>query len=125
MQAKASTTEQSTSQILFEDKNLLIYNKPVGIPCENEKFQFLKRGVFFELVHRLDRDTSGVLVFAKTQQAFEGMLSLFKERQVSKEYLAIVDGVPKQDQGLIDNFLGEIQRFQGQTIWEKYISQKV
>lgn len=112
-----SSALSSPAQILYEDNELLIYNKPAGIACENEKFQFLKSGSYLALVHRLDRDTTGALIFAKSQDVFEKMVLLFKKRLINKEYLAIVDGVPKMNQGLIDNYIGEIHRYQGQKIW--------
>lgn len=107
------------SKVVFEDNHLLIYSKPAGIASDNEKLHaVLMHGKpYLGLVHRLDRDTSGALIFAKSQKAFDGMLSLFKKRLINKEYLAIVDGVPQDTQGLIDNYLGEVHRYQGQTIW--------
>lgn len=117
-QEKPSKSFANTIEILYEDNTLLIYNKPAGIVCENENFLFLNKGKL-ALVHRLDRDTTGALIFAKTQQAFDAMTELFRNRLVNKQYLAIVDSVPKEKQGTIDNYIGEIHHYQGQTIWGK------
>jgi 23S rRNA pseudouridine955/2504/2580 synthase len=105
--------------VLFEDKDLLIINKPAGLVSENRSLKsclpHLKATL--ELVHRLDKETSGVLVLAKTHQAKEKMIALFKARGVRKLYLAIVDGVLNKEEGKIDNFLGKKRAFQGQTVY--------
>jgi 23S rRNA pseudouridine1911/1915/1917 synthase len=59
------------------------------------------------IVHRLDRDTSGVIVVAKNDQAHDALAVQFKSREVEKEYLAIVVGVPELDRDLIDEPIGE------------------
>jgi 23S rRNA pseudouridine1911/1915/1917 synthase len=59
------------------------------------------------IVHRLDRDTSGVIVVAKNDQAHDALASQFKARNVAKEYLAIVVGVPDRDQDVIDEPIGD------------------
>ena len=58
------------------------------------------------IVHRLDRDTSGVILVARNQKYFEYLKSLFKERKIKKTYLALVYGVFKEKQGVIDRPLG-------------------
>lgn len=68
-------------------------------------------------MHRLDRDTTGVLLFAKTAEALEAMVSLFRKHHVQKTYYALVAGVPKDKKGVVDNFLGKKHLYQGQTIW--------
>jgi RluA family pseudouridine synthase len=105
--------------ILFEDNDLLIVNKPAGLVSENRFIKAClpdpKRNLL--LVHRLDKETSGVLILAKNRQAEENMIALFKTRGVRKLYLAIVDGIVNKDEGKIDNFLGKKAQFQGQTIY--------
>jgi 23S rRNA pseudouridine1911/1915/1917 synthase len=59
------------------------------------------------IVHRLDRDTSGVIVVAKNDQAHDALAAQFKSRNVEKEYLAIVVGVPDRDRDLIDEPIGD------------------
>lgn len=60
------------------------------------------------IVHRLDKDTSGVMLVAKTQKAFLYFKKLFKERRVEKEYLALVYGTPKNQSGTITAPLGKL-----------------
>ena len=59
------------------------------------------------IVHRLDRDTSGVIVVAKNDQAHDALAAQFKSRDVEKEYLAIVVGVPDRDRDVIDEPIGD------------------
>lgn len=104
--------------ILYEDKEILIVNKPAGLVSDNKSlkacFPEYKK---LELAHRLDKETTGVLVLAKTAKAKEKMISLFKERAIRKLYLALVDGAVAKDEGTIDNFLGKKSSFQGQTVY--------
>lgn len=99
------------TRIIFEDDDLLVVNKKAGIVVNESEtthgdtlqswlsnyFHLPKgeRGIGDRagIVHRLDRDTSGVLVVAKNQASFEELQKQFKKRQVSKEYLALVHGV--------------------------------
>ena len=107
------------TSVLFEDKELLIINKPVGVISDNRELNryFPSFKGKLELVHRLDKETSGVLILAKTSEAKEKMAALFKKRAVRKVYLALVDGVVEKDEGVIDNFLGKKHSYQGQTIY--------
>lgn len=114
----------SLDRLLYQDDELIIYDKPAGVISEDKhllafvKQQCLKEGSEnVQLVHRLDRDTTGILIFAKNKRAAGAMFSLFKQRQIKKTYLAIVDGIPKNAQGIVDNFLGKIVLYQGQTLY--------
>jgi RluA family pseudouridine synthase len=108
-------------RVLFEDDALLVYNKPVGLPSIGHGlFEFLKKEKkSLYAVHRLDKDTSGVIAFAKTKQEEERLLKAFKERSVLKAYLAIVQGrlIPKK--GSLTSRLGKVGEFHGQTIMGK------
>lgn len=97
-------------EILFEDKNVIVINKPAQIavyPGEGRKKEitivdlitdklksFPKSDVRPGIVHRLDKDTSGVLIIAKNEKAREFLMNEFKNRKVEKTYLALVKGVP-------------------------------
>lgn len=109
--------KQSTSSlsILFEDEELLIVNKPSGLVCDPRSLPSVY-SVYF-LVHRLDKETTGVLILAKNAKAKEKMIELFKERKIQKVYLALVAGVMEKQEGTIDNYLGKKHAFQGQTVY--------
>jgi len=98
-------------QIVYQDNFLLVLNKPPNWVVnraqttknkqtiqdwieENFKFKISNLKLFRSgIVHRLDRDTSGILLIAKTKKAFENLQKQFKERQVKKEYWALVHGI--------------------------------
>ncbi len=101
------------SLVLFEDKHLYVLNKPSGLAVQGgsrtiRHIDGLLQGLAADLyerprlVHRLDRDTSGVLVIAKTRSVAASLGKLFQTRSVRKIYWALVSGVPKPEQGLID-----------------------
>ncbi|QJC35571.1 RluA family pseudouridine synthase [Enterobacteriaceae endosymbiont of Donacia sparganii] len=88
--------------IIFQDKYILAINKPSGIAVHGgsginygiiENFRFLfKKNNFLELVHRIDKETSGVLLIAKKRSILKILQKQLREKQVIKEYLALVKG---------------------------------
>lgn len=109
----------SPKDIIYENHELLIYNKPAGYASDSDEIlQALhKYGYGWELLHRLDRDTSGLLMFTKGAVFREKMVAAFKTHEIEKVYLAIVDGIPSQPSGMIDNYLGKIREYEGQALW--------
>ena len=108
----------SHERILYIDEEILAYNKPSGISSEQESLlTYLKEYPHLTLLHRLDRNTTGVLLFARNEATAKAMLKLFKERKITKTYYAIVDGAVKKPNGIVENFLGKILSYHGQTIW--------
>lgn len=97
--------ERITSlSILYEDSDLLIVDKPAGLTCENRFFApLLKQRA--ELIHRLDKETSGAVMLGKNKEIIELMISLFREKKVHKQYVAIVDGQMAGSEGKIENVL--------------------
>lgn len=102
------------SDILFQDNYLVVSNKPAGISSEDAAAMPLPG---LELLHRLDKDTTGVLLWAKKPAAAKLMMEAFKKRLIKKTYFAIVDGAPKQRNGHIENRLGKLHGYQGQSLW--------
>lgn len=97
-------------ETVFEDDYLIIYNKPAALP--SEKLPHLR-------VHRLDRDTTGLIICAKTVEAQQRMEELFRNRQVEKEYTAIVSPPPKEDGGVIKMKMAIHKRREGAVLWRK------
>ncbi len=95
--------------ILFEDSSLLVYNKPMGINCDDRGIlRIIKEYCSSaQLIHRLDRDTTGALLLAKNVESSQYLLEQFKKALVYKCYRAIVDGLLPGKEGVIDNFLGK------------------
>jgi tRNA pseudouridine32 synthase/23S rRNA pseudouridine746 synthase len=98
--------------ILFEDDHLLVVRKPEGLLSVPGRTPELRDCVWnrlregFEdrevrLVHRLDRDTSGLMVFAFTAEAQKRLGQLFERRKVRKEYVALAEGRLEPDEGLV------------------------
>lgn len=114
--------------IIFEDKDVLVLDKPAGIAVHAdsrtqertladwiaEKYPETK-GVGESLgdivrpgiVHRLDKDTSGVLIVAKNNKTYEFLKKQFQDRLVGKKYLALVWGNVKEDEGVVDRPIGK------------------
>ncbi len=91
-------------KIIFEDDNVLVVNKPVGLLSEF-KGQYCPEATLAQyglIVHRLDRDTSGVIILAKNEEAQSYLRRQFQERKAHKKYLAIVSGRPKLDEARLD-----------------------
>lgn len=108
----------SPQDIIYQNHQLLIYNKPAGFASDGEEIlQAFQNYGGWELLHRLDRETSGLLMFTHGAAFRALMVEAFKTHAVEKVYLAMVDGVPHQPSGVIDNFLGKIHEYEGQTIW--------
>lgn len=103
---------KEAERILYEDKALLAYAKPPFLSSEN-----LERLLGAHLVHRLDRDTSGVILLAKTQAAKQGLERQFRERSIQKEYYAIVEGFPGQE-GVVQGKMALAHRREGAALWK-------
>ena len=101
-------------KILYEDKDILAIDKPSGIlvhPDLRSKEKtildlFLKKYPKIEIVHRLDKETSGVMLLAKNEKAHEFLKQQFKSRKIKKIYYAIVSGWPKKDHEIINKPIG-------------------
>jgi 23S rRNA pseudouridine1911/1915/1917 synthase len=113
--------------VLYEDEHLLAIDKPPGMvvhPAPGARRGTLVNALVHRfgvlagvgepdrpgIVHRLDRDTSGVLLVARTVAALEALARQFRERTVEKRYLAIVRGSPTADSGTIDRAVGRHPR---------------
>lgn len=89
-------------KILYEDDDLLIVDKPAGLVCENRYFtSLLKKRA--ELIHRLDKETSGIVMLAKNPEIMALMISLFRKFSVHKQYLALIDGCIASSEGKIES----------------------
>jgi 23S rRNA pseudouridine1911/1915/1917 synthase len=114
--------------VLYEDNEVLVVNKPRGMvvhPAHGNWSGTLAQGLLhrvqnlaenFEdeensevrpgIVHRLDKDTTGIIVTAKTPAALEFLAAQFRERTTEKTYVAVLKGVPKAPSGMIEGWLG-------------------
>lgn len=118
--------EEIPLDILHEDEEVVVVNKPAGLvvhPAAGVPSGTLTNALAFHfgqlsgggslrpgIVHRLDRDTSGVIVVAKTARAHENLSDQFRERTVFKSYVALVHGVTKEEKGRIEEPLARDPR---------------
>ncbi len=128
--------------IVYEDADVFVINKPAGllthptlkqpnhtlvnaILARNPKIIDVGENVFRPgIVHRLDKDTSGLIIIAKTNDAFTFLKKQFLEHRVQKTYIALVEGVPKEREGTITldirsskrNFLKKVAIKQGSSL---------
>lgn len=118
---EAADHSDSTLPIIYLDENVIVINKPVGILTHSkgaltDEFtvaDFFRRYTTYNLdtnrpgiVHRLDRDTSGVLVGARNPETATLLQKQFADRTTKKTYLAVVAGIPKESTALIDLPIG-------------------
>lgn len=112
---------KSNLQILHEDNHIIVINKRVGDIVQGDKTgdkplsdvvkeyikeKYSKPGdVFLGVVHRLDRPTSGVIIFAKTSKALERLNTSFKNRETKKTYWAVVKNCPPMEKDTLNHFL--------------------
>ena len=107
-------------RVIFEDEHLLVVDKPAGLvvhPAAGNRDGTLVNALLHHcggslsgiggvarpgIVHRIDKDTSGLLVVAKTDVAHEGLAKQFAAHSIDRRYLAIVNGVPKAKEGTVD-----------------------
>ncbi len=113
-------------RILYEDNHLIIVNKEAGelvqgditgdVPLLEKVREYLREeykkpgNVFTGLIHRIDRPTSGAVVFAKTSKALARMNALFEKREVDKVYRALVKVKPAAESGRLQHFLKKNQK---------------
>jgi len=114
----SSDAEALRAMKLYEDDQVMVLNKPAGLAVQggsgltrhvDAMLEALRdrKGQKPRLVHRLDRDTSGVLVVAKTRLAAQKLTASFRTRSTRKIYWALVMGVPKPKQGRISTWLAK------------------
>ena len=123
-EAEEPDVPDATFEVAYEDEHLLVVDKPAGVvvhPARGHRKGTLaqalegraaggddprRRGI----VHRLDRDTSGLMVVARTEAAHAALKEMLRRREVTREYLALVEGRPGARAGTIDAPLGRDRR---------------
>lgn len=114
--------EAISLDIIYEDDDLLVVNKPAGMvvhPASGHYHGTLVNGLVYHtqlarsdsefrpgIVHRIDKDTSGLLMVAKSEMALQSLSQQLKEKQTLREYVALVHGQIKEDEGTINAPLG-------------------
>lgn len=110
-------------EIVLEDEHLMVIDKPAGVvvhPGAGNLSGTLSQALEGRaaggpperagIVHRLDRDTSGLLIVAKSEQAHAALSRMLRAREIAREYLALVDGRPGTERGTVDAPIGRDSR---------------
>ncbi|KEH97176.1 RluA family pseudouridine synthase [Clostridium botulinum] len=120
---KKINPENIEMDILYEDNDIIVINKSQGMvvhPATSNYSGTLVNALLYHcdtlstlnddtrpgIVHRIDKDTSGVLVIAKNNKAHEILAEQLKEHSMKREYIAVVEGIVKEENGLVDEPLG-------------------
>lgn len=126
--------------ILFDDNHLLVLNKPAGLltqpsgtdqeSLEQWAKEWVKKtynkpgNVFLEAVHRLDKPVSGIVVFARTSKALSRLNEAIRNKQFSKWYYAIVEGILPAEEGELEHYMIH-DDFRAQVVFKEHPQAKV
>ncbi|KGL58560.1 RluA family pseudouridine synthase [Polaribacter sp. Hel1_85] len=124
-------------QILFEDNHIIIVNKRAGDITQGDKTgdkplsevvkeyikdKYNKPGnVYLGVVHRLDRPTSGIIIFAKTSKSLERLNKMLRDKTINKTYWAVVKNHPKKEKDTLINYLRKNPKNNKSTAYTKEI----
>jgi len=122
-------------KIIFENENFVVIDKPAGVqvhPSEKNEADTLVSGLLYKfpevgtvgdepqnrpgIVHRLDKDTSGIMLVARNQKTFQKLKEKFKNHEIQKTYWALTHGKLENKKGIIDKPLARARNYKKQTI---------
>ena len=122
-------------EVLYEDNHIIIINKKVGDIAQGDKTgdqplgelvkEYIKKkynkpgNVYLGVVHRLDRPTSGIIIFARTSKALERLNKMLREKQIKKTYWAVVKNAPLEKENTLINFLKKNPKNNKSTVFHK------
>ena len=114
--------------IILKDEHLIAINKPEGLASQGGSSQGTRHVDAYKstlqfgakdpprLIHRLDKETSGILLLARDVKTASAFATLFRAKQVEKIYWALVEGVPKKEKGILESYIGDVD------IWKPSIN---
>ena len=114
--------------IILKDEHLIAINKPEGLASQGGSSQGTRHVDAYRstlqfgakdpprLIHRLDKETSGILLLARDVKTASAFATLFRAKQVEKVYWALVEGVPKKEKGILESYIGDVD------IWKPSIN---
>jgi len=133
--AEKNRSNKLNLQVLFEDNHIIIVNKRAGDIVQGDKTgdtplsdivknyikdKYKKSGnVYLGVVHRLDRPTTGIVVFAKTSKALTRLNKLFAEKNIEKTYWAVVKNKPKKESDTLKHWLKKNPKNNKSTAFDK------
>ena len=100
----------SQIEIVYEDSNIVVFNKPENIEVTGENSletyaEKIYKNQYIKPCHRLDRNTTGLVLFAKDEESLNILLNMFKNRSIEKHYRCVVVGIPRQDSKILEAYL--------------------
>ena len=113
--------------IILKDEHLIAINKPEGLASQGGSSQGTRHVDAYRstlqfgakdpprLIHRLDKETSGILLLARDVKTASAFANLFKAKQVEKVYWALVEGVPKKEKGILESYIGDLDIWKPST----------
>lgn len=116
-----SDLEELRQCVIYNDADIVVFNKPAGLAVQGgtgikKSVDKMAAALFpydkISLVHRIDRETSGLLVVAKNQKAAQDLSAQFQNKVAHKEYLALLQGTLSQKSGIIENYVAKGQVFE-------------
>jgi 23S rRNA pseudouridine1911/1915/1917 synthase len=118
-EAESGEPAEVPFEVVYEDDHLMVVDKPAGVvvhPAPGHSGPTLAEALADRaaggeperagIVHRLDRDTSGLMIVAKSEEAHRRLQRMIRRREVTREYLALVSGAPPSDSGTVDAPIG-------------------
>ena len=130
-------SDASNLQVLYEDNHLIVINKRVGDIVQGDKTndqplseivkEYLKKkhnkpgAVFLGVIHRLDRPTSGLVIFAKTSKALKRMNQLFVDKKIDKTYWAVVKNLPPRENDRLVHWLKKNPKTNTTKVYSKEV----
>ena len=128
-------SQKENLQVLYEDNHIIIINKRIGDIVQGDKTgdiplseivkqyiakKYQKKGnVFLGVVHRLDRPTSGIIIFARTSKALERLNKMLRDKLIQKTYWAIVKNKPAENSGTLIHYLKKNPKNNKSTVFNK------
>ena len=107
-----NTEKKINIEIIYDDENILVVNKKANIEVVGEKSlttqiqeYYKEKNIKPMPCHRIDRNTTGLVLFAKNNEALEILLNKFKNHEIEKHYLALVYGIPKEKHKVLEDYL--------------------
>jgi len=120
-----SDLEKLRNCIIYNDEYIVVFNKPAGLAVQGgtgikKSIDKMAAALFpydkISLVHRLDRETSGLLIVAKNQKAAQDLSAQFQNKSAHKEYLALLQGNLSKKSGIIENYVAKGQVFEDESV---------
>ena len=126
MKVERQIKQNLLKNTIYEDKHILVINKPINLAVQGgNKVKYsmdniinIDSEITYRLTHRLDKDTSGLLILAKSEKSAKKITKLFKDKKINKTYIALVTGVPPKKHGVINLSIAKKKQKNGKEMMQ-------